>query len=128
MHVDMPERPSDSYRRKPLLLLLTISPTKVYIFKFINMSMKQLSIFKALSDETRFRIVCCLIGCERCACVIPEIVGRAQPTVSLQLKKLVKLGVLNARREGRWMKYSIRDRMVLDILAVVGGMEQCSKK
>jgi len=86
--------------------------------------MKPLNLFKALSDETRLRIVSCLLDGERCACVIPKLVNRAQPTVSLQLKKLVKLGVLCARRDGKWVRYSIRDRRVPKIISMAKELEK----
>lgn len=86
--------------------------------------MKAIDLFKALSDETRFRIVCSLLEGELCACKIPKIVGKAQPTVSLQLKKLVRLGVLKKRRQGKFVHYSIKDRLVVDILTLVLGSQK----
>ena len=86
----------------------------------VNMSVKPREIFTALSDETRFKIVSCLLEGERCACVIPKLVGRAQPTVSLQLKKLVKLGVLEARRDGKKVMYRVRDSRVTRVLEAAG--------
>ncbi|MEM3400170.1 MAG: metalloregulator ArsR/SmtB family transcription factor [Candidatus Micrarchaeia archaeon] len=80
------------------------------------MKPKPTTIFKMLGDDTRYRIIKCLIDGERCACAIPKLVKRAQPTVSLQLKKLVKAGILSSRREGRWMKYSIRDKRILYLI------------
>ena len=87
---------------------------------FINMFMESREIFIALSDETRFKIVSYLLEEERCACVIPQLVGRAQPTVSLQLKKLVKLGVLETRRDGKKVMYKVRDSRVLRVLEAAG--------
>ena len=66
-------------------------------------------IFKALGDKTRYNIVAALLDGERCACELPKIVKRAQPTVSLQLKCLSKAGVVSARREGKKMIYKIAD-------------------
>lgn len=82
--------------------------------------MDSLNIFRALSDDTRFRIICCLLEGELCACVIPQMIGRAQPTVSLQLKKLVRLGVLASRRSGKMVLYRIKDRRITLLLKTAG--------
>jgi ArsR family transcriptional regulator len=68
--------------------------------------------FKALGDKTRYKIVSALAGRERCACELPKLVKRAQPTVSLQLKYLTKAGILSNRREGKKVIYGISDKRV----------------
>lgn len=77
---------------------------------------RSIAIFRALGDETRFRIVSALLKGERCACELPPLVGRAQPTVSLQLKYLAGAGVLSARREGRKILYKISDARVRKLI------------
>ncbi|MFA5763901.1 MAG: metalloregulator ArsR/SmtB family transcription factor [archaeon] len=73
-------------------------------------------LFKALGDQTRFKIVSILLGGEKCACVIPELVGRAQPTVSLQLKYLVEVGILSSRKDGKKILYKIADKRIAKII------------
>jgi len=73
-------------------------------------------LFKALGDETRFKIVSILLGGEKCACVIPKLVNRAQPTVSLQLKYLTNLGILSSRRDGKMILYKIGDQRICDLI------------
>ena len=75
-----------------------------------------IAIFRALGDGTRYRIVSALLKGERCACELPVLVGRAQPTVSLQLKYLAEAGVLSARREGRKIIYKISDTRVMKLI------------
>ncbi len=70
-------------------------------------------LFKALGDKTRYNIISELIKQERCACELPKLVNRAQPTVSLQLKYLAKAGILSNRKEGKKMIYKISNRQVL---------------
>ena len=82
------------------------------------------ALFKALGDETRFNIISALADGELCACKLPALVKRAQPTVSLQLKYLVKAGLLSARRDGRKMLYSIRDARVKSLLKAAKGGKQ----
>lgn len=72
-------------------------------------------LFNALGDKTRFNIVSILLNGEKCACVIPALVHRAQPTVSLQLKYLVKVGILSSRREGKKIFYKISDDRVTNL-------------
>jgi len=64
-------------------------------------------IFKALSDETRLRIVGMLSDTELCACKILESFNITQPTLSYHMKILCNSGLVNGRRDGAWMKYTI---------------------
>jgi ArsR family transcriptional regulator, arsenate/arsenite/antimonite-responsive transcriptional repressor len=66
-----------------------------------------LNITKALSDENRLRIIMGLEGGELCVCQITELLGLAMSTVSKHLSILYQAGLLNARKEGRWMYYSL---------------------
>ncbi len=75
-----------------------------------------LTIFKALSDETRFKIVKFLLDGEKCVCeIIPET-GRTQSTVSIQLNKLETMGILTSRREGKSVYYRISNLRVSKLL------------
>lgn len=73
--------------------------------------------FKALGDENRLRIVG--IVAERgdvCACRLLDELDMMQPTLSHHMKLLRDSGVVKARKEGRWMHYSL-DREVVGALA-----------
>ncbi len=76
-------------------------------------------VFKALGDETRLGIVVALLDREMCACDLPRVVHRAQPTVSLQLKYLVNAGILESKREGKMIYYSLKDKRVNDLLKCI---------
>lgn len=66
------------------------------------------NIFKALSDETRLRILALLLAeQELCVCDITAAVKLPQSTVSRHLAYLRKSGLVNDRRCGLWMYYSI---------------------
>jgi DNA-binding transcriptional ArsR family regulator len=87
----------------------------------VNMFMKsKFGLFKALGDKTRYNIVSSLLGGERCACEIPMLVKRAQPTVSLQLKYLLKAGLLSSRRDGKKVLYKISGRQTEKFLRSAG--------
>jgi len=64
-------------------------------------------LMKALSDETRVRIVHILSCGELCACDIQEYFDLTQPTLSHHLALLVDAGLVTARREGKWAHYSL---------------------
>ena len=66
-----------------------------------------LNITKALADESRVRILMALQGGELCVCQITELLGLAISTVSKHLSVLYQAGLVNARKEGRWMYYSL---------------------
>jgi len=77
---------------------------------------EEVKLFKSLGDETRFNIVSILLDGEKCACDIPKLVKRAQPTISLQLKYLVKTGILSSRKEGKKVLYKISDPRIIKLM------------
>ena len=64
-------------------------------------------IFKAFCDEKRLMIIEMLQQGEKCACELLARFDIAQPTLSHHMKILVESGVVSARKEGKWMYYSI---------------------
>lgn len=64
-------------------------------------------ILKALADETRIKIFHMLSNGELCACKILEEFQITQPTLSYHMKILSESGLVNSRKDGVWMKYSI---------------------
>ncbi len=81
--------------------------------------MDNVYFFKALSSPTRLKIVKALLKKEYCACEIPPVVGKAQPTVSLELKKLVDYGIVERRKEGTRCIYCVADKRVRFLLETV---------
>ena len=73
--------------------------------------MKQnLLIYKALADETRLRILALLLSeSELCVCDIIAAIKLPQSTISRHLGQLRKAGLVNDRRCGLWIYYSIRE-------------------
>lgn len=70
---------------------------------------KYADIFRALSDTTRLRIMRILIeaGMELCVCEIMDSLQKSQYNVSRHLKELKVAGLVNERKTGRWVFYSI---------------------
>ncbi len=70
--------------------------------------MKELSLFfKALSEEIRLHIVQLLMPRELCVCEIMDELRLSQPAVSHHMKILKQAGLVNDRREGKWVFYSL---------------------
>ena len=64
-------------------------------------------IFKAFCDENRIRILKLLCGGEKCACKLLEEMSISQPTLSHHMKILCDAGIVQGRKEGKWVHYSI---------------------
>jgi ArsR family transcriptional regulator, arsenate/arsenite/antimonite-responsive transcriptional repressor len=64
-------------------------------------------LFKALADETRLRIVALLSHGELCVCHLHEALGISQPNVSRHLAVLRAAGIVEDRREGKWIHYRL---------------------
>jgi len=63
--------------------------------------------FKALSDETRLRILNLLLERECCVCEVMQALNISQPRASRNLSALYDAGLLKLRRVGLWAVYSI---------------------
>jgi ArsR family transcriptional regulator len=70
--------------------------------------MRQLiKTFKALSDETRLRILNILMERECCVCEVMQSLDISQTRASRNLSSLYDAGFLKFRRDGLWVLYSI---------------------
>jgi len=65
-------------------------------------------LFRALSDDTRLRILGLLAAGEVCVCDIHGALDLPQSTVSRHLAYLRKSGLAAARRDGLWMHYRLQ--------------------
>jgi ArsR family transcriptional regulator len=64
-------------------------------------------LFVALGDRTRLRLLNLIAGREVCVCHLVDVLGAPQPKISRHLAYLRRAGVVSARREGKWMHYSL---------------------
>jgi ArsR family transcriptional regulator len=84
--------------------VLTYSLMRIY--SFIMKTTAQ--IFKALGDETRLRIMALLLGGqELCVCDLMAALDLPQSSVSRHLSYLRNAGLVDDRRQGIWMYYTI---------------------
>lgn len=65
-----------------------------------------LTVAKALADETRLRILNFLFQGEYCVCNLQKILDMSEPRVSRHVKILYTAGLLEARKDGKWIYYS----------------------
>ena len=61
----------------------------------------------ALADKTRLRLLNLMREDEICVCFFTEVLGESQPKISRHLAYLRNAGIVSARRDGKWMHYSI---------------------
>jgi len=67
-------------------------------------------VFKAFCDENRLMILNQLKTGEKCACKLLEELNIVQSTLSHHMKILVESGVVLARKEGKWIHYSLSEQ------------------
>ena len=66
-------------------------------------------ICKALGDSNRLQIIQMLFDGEKCGCKLLEAFDITQPTLSHHMKLLCDCGLVDSRKDGRWMHYSISE-------------------
>lgn len=64
-------------------------------------------MFRALADRTRLRLLNLMASGEICVCYFVEVLGTSQPKVSRHLAYLRRAGLVEARRDGKWMHYQL---------------------
>lgn len=68
-----------------------------------------LDLTKALADENRVRLLLALRDGELCACQLTELIHLAPSTVSKHLFLLKNAGLVESRKEGRWIYFKLVD-------------------
>jgi DNA-binding transcriptional ArsR family regulator len=66
-----------------------------------------MAMTKALADENRVRVLLALQGGELCVCQITELFGLAASTISKHLSVLYQAGLVDSRKDGRWIYYCL---------------------
>ena len=76
-------------------------------------------LFKTLSDSTRLRLLNLLAEGEVCVCDLHGTLGLDQPKVSRHLAQLRRAGLVEVKRDGKWMHYRLArpgDPLVRNVL------------
>lgn len=80
---------------------------------------KKLALLRSLADETRLKIVIFLIGGEKCVCEIFPYVKKTQSTVSTHLNNLEKNGIVESRRQGKYIYYKLTNKKIVDLINIL---------
>ncbi|MBD3257232.1 metalloregulator ArsR/SmtB family transcription factor [candidate division GN15 bacterium] len=70
------------------------------------------SLFKALGDDSRLRIVLALLRRELCVCQIVGLLDLAPSTISRHLQILKDAGLIRGNKKGRWIYYQFNTRAI----------------
>ena len=73
--------------------------------------------FKVFGDSTRIRILFVLFEAEVCVCDLAKVLNMTQSAISHQLRILKQNKLVNSRREGKSVFYSLADGHVRTIIA-----------
>lgn len=81
------------------------------------------AVLKALADPVRLQLVS-IIGAtpagEVCACDLPALLERSQPTVSHHLTQLVRAGLIDREQRGKWAWFRLRPEGFAAVRAALG--------
>lgn len=83
------------------------------------------SLFKALSEPTRVRILALLLErSELCVCDLVDTLALSQSVISRHLAYLRNNDVVIARREGVWMYYQLSEYAQSDLMPLLNFIKQ----
>ena len=71
-------------------------------------------IFKALSDETRLRILSLIFNGEMCVCEVEKSLNLTQSNASRHLTALKNSGILSSYKQAQWTYYRVNDKFKLE--------------
>ena len=86
------------------------------------------TVFRALSDETRIAIVRRLAAGERCVCDLQDLLDAAQSRLSYHLKTLKDAGLIADRRDGRWVHYALVPGALESVVGFMEEMEAAAQE
>lgn len=80
---------------------------------------KIINLLKILSDENRFRILYILKEKSLCVCEILELLNISGATLSAHLKILKLSGIVDQKKDGRWIEYALIDQNIIKFLDII---------
>lgn len=93
----------------------------------MEMKKERMMMLKAITDENRLHILELLQHGERCACVLLEGLHFSQPTLSHHMKVLCEAGLVNSRKEGKWVYYSLNRQKGKELAAMIQDLFQVTE-
>jgi ArsR family transcriptional regulator len=85
-----------------------------------------IDVFKALTDETRLRILKLLEDGELCVCEIVAALNIVQPKVSFHLRTLKGAGLVSNAKHGKWIHYRLDDSNIFSRFLIISVLERIS--
>ena len=82
---------------------------------------------KALADENRLAIMMSLQQNEKCACYLLEELNISQSTLSHHMKLLCDSGLVDYRKDGKWMHYSLSEEGIMAFREMIDGYIRIDK-
>ena len=82
---------------------------------------------KTLADENRLAIMMSLQQKEKCACYLLEELNISQSTLSHHMKLLCDSGLVDYRKDGKWMHYSLSEEGVKAFREMIDGYIRIDK-
>lgn len=79
-----------------------------------------LQVFKALGDETRLKMIKLLYEEEMCVCKLEATFNVSQARISQNLRTLKQAGLVEDRREGKWVHYKVNKKVIAEAIAYLG--------
>jgi ArsR family transcriptional regulator len=77
-------------------------------------------IFRAISTPVRFRILSAIGNGEACVCHLEALLDLRQAYISQQLMEMRDAGLVDTRRDGRFIFYRLTEPQLLDLLIDIG--------
>lgn len=77
------------------------------------------AVLRALANEDRLLLLCQMSGGEKSVSELESLLDIRQPTLSQQLGVLREQGLVNTRRDGKRIYYSVADAKVLSLLKLL---------
>ena len=81
--------------------------------------MEKLNVLKAISDETRMKILTLLLKHNYCVRALARNLGLTEATISQHLKVLREAGLLTGEKRGYFMHYNVERKILLDLAAEI---------
>ena len=89
------------------------------------------NLFMALADRTRLRLLNLMNEGEICVCYFTEVLQEGQPKISRHLAYLRRSGLVETRRQGKWIYYRqtiLKDNNAQNILEAVRDWSKADKQ
>jgi ArsR family transcriptional regulator len=90
--------------------------------------MELVQIYQCLCDRTRLRILNLLSNGPLCVCHFQAVLGEGQVKISKHLGYLRKRGLVETRREGNWIIYSLPARRPAGLGANLRCLQDCVRE